>query len=95
MDLQRDFLIALSGKTEQQINTAIDIADTKLREFIQEVKQEWPVVTPEGEKLPQEYPDIIKDAVIAMATQALNGQELQKPEGLDKAIEDFRVSIQL
>lgn len=94
MDLTQDLLVALSGKTPEQIQSAIDTADNKIREVVQEVKPEWPVVSTVDDvttNIPQEWPVPVREALAEIAVQVLTGQAIIEPVGLRNAIAEYRV----
>ena len=98
MDLTQDLLVALSKKTPEQIQQAIDIADSKVREVVKEVKPEWPVVAVVDEKevkIPQEWPVPVREALAEMAVQVLSESEIVEPEGLREAIISTEVTSKI
>lgn len=94
MDLTQDLLVALSGKTPEQIQSAIDTADATVRTVVMEVKPEWPVVSTVDDvttNIPQEWPVPIREALAEIAVQVLTGQAVIEPVGLRNAIAEYRV----
>ena len=94
MDLTQDLLVALSGKTPEQIQQAIDTADATVRTIVQEVKPEWPVVSTVDDvttNIPQEWPVPIREALAEIAVQVLTEQAIIEPVGLRNAIAEYRV----
>ena len=95
MDLTQDLLVALSGKTPEQIQQAINTADATVREIVQEVKPEWPVVseTKDGAvNIPQEWPVPVREALAKIAVQVLTEKPVVEPDGLRRAITDYKVT---
>lgn len=95
MDLTQDLLVALSGKTPEQIQQAIDTADATVRTIVQEVKPEWPVVSTVDDvttNIPQEWPAPVREALAEIAVQVLTDKPVIEPDGLRQAITDYRVT---
>ena len=98
MDLTQDLLVALSGKTTEQIQQAIDTADLKIREIVQEVKPEWPVVSTVDDvrtNIPQEWPVAVREGLAEIAVQVLTNKPVVEPDGLRQAIKDYPVTSQV
>ena len=98
MDLTQDLLVALSGKTPEQIQQAIDTADATVRVIVQEVKPEWPVVSTVDDvrtNIPQEWPVAVREGLAEIAVQVLTNKPVVEPDGLRQAIKDYPVTSQV
>ena len=98
MDLTQDLLVALSGKTPEHIQQAIDTADATVRVIVQEVNPGWPVISTVDDvrtNIPQEWPVAVRDGLAEIAVQVLTNKPVVEPDGLRQAIKDYPVTSQV
>ena len=95
MDIDSLIIAKLTNKTVEEVETAKEKADTDFRNMIVEIRPEWPLYDSNGNKLPQSWENPLDESYAEVATSAILGEEVTKPQGLEEKVANIQISTKL